>query len=84
MTPKEIKENVGRLVTINGIGDNYFESEMRPFIDNRWVLEIVKLTKGGNVHLKFYRDPPTEPMRKVSFLTVSPKNCDLYESIGED
>lgn len=68
MLIEEIKNSIGAHVILNGRGDLAMSHELRPYISNDKGLSIVKVTKGGLVHLQD---------ENGSFVTVPPKNVEI-------
>ena len=69
MKHSEVENNIGKQVTLNGDRDLGMDGDLRKLIYNKTVLTIVKLTRGGLVHL-------TDGKR---FYTVRSGNIDLLE-----
>lgn len=65
---EEIKNSIGAHVILNGRGDLALSHELRPYIAFDKGLSIVKVTKGGLVHLQD---------ENGSFITVPPKNVEI-------
>ena len=72
MNRDEVVENIGELVTMNGMGDLAMSPEYRKYIgdkEGKFSLRILKLTRGGMVHL--------EDTTNGVIHSVPPKNVDL-------
>jgi len=68
MTPEEVKESSGLIVTLNGKGDLAMLGWLRPWINtDRW-LKIVKLTRGGMAYLV---------SDNGQYVSVPPRNVDI-------
>lgn len=54
MTTYQVLSSIGKRVSLNGLCDLAMDSEMKPYISQgpKAGLKILKLTKGGKVHMQ--------------------------------
>lgn len=75
MKHADVEKHLGDFCTLNGYGDLMMDGEVKEYIkapcDLEYPLQIVKLTKGGLVHVAYYT-----PDRHHEF-SVPAKNVDL-------
>lgn len=66
---EQIKENIGKQVTLNGYGDLGMERHLRYFINHSEnPLTIIKLTKSGMAYLQY---------ENGKYYSIPPKNVEL-------
>ena len=76
----DVANHIGHNVYLNGNGDLAFDGLCRPYIYPRppipFVFTIIKVTRGGRVHIQCDSDK--------KFLTVNATNVDLVEPLGQN
>lgn len=68
-----ISQNIGKEIYITGLGDLSIERSLRPLINQKTKLILIKLTKGGMAYLQ-------NPIDN-KYYSVPPKNVRLYSEV---